>query len=394
MKNKLIYLTIITVVTSTTFNSCKRKGCTDPNASNYDEKAKKDDGSCEFNTVGEYDRSTMLANLADNYIIPAYNNYQASTTELDNKATAFKNALTIATLTELRTAWKLTCISWQGVSFIDFGPAADISLKSQTNIYPIDTALVNSNIASGSYDLQIPSNFDAKGLQALDYLLYGSGNNDQDVVDYFINTSEAQNYLAAITSELKANAETVLNNWNNTYSQSFKNNSADNSQGSSVSILVNALSQHYESYIRKGKVGLPSGVFNGFSQQPMPGHVEALYSGYSIEYATAVMEAFRKFVKGNSYNDNTEGQGLDDYINFVSAKDASGNALETTINSQITTIITALNSHTNPLSDEVVNNSSQVMTTYQEMQKLVPLIKVDLTSALGVLITYQDNDGD
>lgn len=394
MKNKLIYLTIITVVTSTIFSSCKRKGCTDPNASNYDEKAKKDDGSCEFNTVGEYDRSTMLANLADNYIIPSYTNYQASTTELDNKATAFKNALTIVTLTELRAAWKLTCISWQGVSFIDFGPAADISLKSQTNIYPIDTALVNSNIASGSYDLQIPSNFDAKGLQTLDYLLYGTGNNDQEVVDYFINTSEAQNYLTAITSELKANAGTVLNNWNNTYSQSFKNNSTDNSQGSSVSILVNALSQHYESYIRKGKVGLPAGVFNGFSQQPMPGHVEALYSENSIEYATAVMEAFRKFVKGNSYNDNTEGQGLDDYINFVSAKDANGNALETTIDSQITTIISALNTHTNPLSDEVVNNSSQVMSTYQEMQKLVPLIKVDLTSALGVLITYQDNDGD
>ena len=33
--------------------SCKKKGCTDSNATNYSEKAKKDDGSCEFATIEE-----------------------------------------------------------------------------------------------------------------------------------------------------------------------------------------------------------------------------------------------------------------------------------------------------------------------------------------------------
>jgi hypothetical protein len=31
-----------------TFGSCKKEGCTDPLAKNYDSKAKKDDGSCEL----------------------------------------------------------------------------------------------------------------------------------------------------------------------------------------------------------------------------------------------------------------------------------------------------------------------------------------------------------
>ena len=36
----------------------------------------------------------------------------------------------------------------------------------------------------------------------------------------------------------------------------------------------------------------------------------------------------------------------------------------------------------------------RITQTYQELQQLVPYMKVDMTSALGVLITYQDNDGD
>ena len=392
MKNNYFY--IILIITNISFMSCKRKGCTDPNASNYDSKAKKDDGSCQLNSVGTYDRAEMLSNLAENYIIPAYTNYELAITNLKSNVVSFNASPSISTLQNVREEWKNACINWQTVSFIDFGPALDISLKSQTNIFPTDTILINANISSGTYDLQVPSNFDAKGFQAIDYLLFGTGNNDQEIVDYFISTTEAKNYLTTVTNELKTNATTVLSNWTSTYKDIFKNNNADNSQGSAVSNLVNALSAHYETYVRKGKVGLPAGVFNGFSQQPMPGHVEGLYSGYSIDFSIAVMQAINKYIKGNHFSTNNAGQGLDDYINFVAAKDANGNALETTIDSQITTITTALSSHSNPLSDEVTNNSTQVLATYQEMQKLVPLIKVDLTSALGVLVTYQDNDGD
>jgi hypothetical protein len=391
VKNLIIGIIIIASIATV---GCKRKGCTDSTASNYDSKAKKDDGSCDYNLMGNYDRAIMLTNIAENYIIPAYSNYELTLTNLKSKVSLFNASPSTSTLQELRLSWKQACIDWQSVAFIDFGPAKDLSLKAQTNIFPVDTSLINSNISTGTYDLQIPINFDAKGLQAIDYLLFGTGTNEQAVIDYFINHQAAKDYLSAVSDELKSNASTVLSNWNSSYSEAFKNNNADNSQGSSVSNLVNALSSHFETYVRKGKIGLPAGVFNGFSQQAMPGHVEGLYSEYSFEFAKATMQAMKKYIKGNDFSTNETGQGLDDYINFVSAKDANGNALEITIESQITTIITALNSHSNPLSFEVVNNSSKVLATYQEMQKLVPLIKVDLTSALGVLVTYQDNDGD
>ncbi|MDC0257398.1 DUF4856 domain-containing protein [Crocinitomicaceae bacterium] len=44
---KLTYLSLFLVAGALTFTSCKKKGCTDPTALNYDANAEKDDGSCE-----------------------------------------------------------------------------------------------------------------------------------------------------------------------------------------------------------------------------------------------------------------------------------------------------------------------------------------------------------
>ena len=47
-----------------------------------------------------------------------------------------------------------------------------------------------------------------------------------------------------------------------------------------------------------------------------------------------------------------------------------------------------------PLAQFVVERQADAFAVYTELQALVVLWKVDMMSALGVLITYQDNDGD
>ena len=82
-----------------------------------------------------------------------------------------------------------------------------------------------------------------------------------------------------------------------------------------------------------------------------------------------------------------------DYLSFVNAQ-KSGQNLHTVIDNQFSAIKIELDNINDPLSNEVTVNTSGVNAVYQKMQQMVGYLKVDMTNALEVLITYQDSDGD
>jgi hypothetical protein len=66
----------------------------------------------------------------------------------------------------------------------------------------------------------------------------------------------------------------------------------------------------------------------------------------------------------------------------------------TAIVSKFSEIITAMQAVPGPLSQAVVNNAPAVETVYQKIVQGLVLLKTEMPSALGILITYQDADGD
>ena len=376
--------------------SCKKSGCTDPNALNYDIDAQKDDNGCLYE---DFDKLSLLTNLADNYIIPSLDAYKSKIVSLNIHVDSFILNPNISNLSLLRTNWEEALLNWQDIGFLDFGPSEYILLRKQTNTFPIDTTELNNFITLADWNLDYASSYDSKGLQALDYLLFKPGYTDSELITYFQNNTNAKNYLKAVAEDLNQNINYVTNQWVS-YREDFINdfevtqsNFSTNSQGSSISNIINALCLHYEFYVRRGKVGLPLGVFNGFSQLELPELVECYYSGKSTQNLVRSINSLRKYVTGSSYLNNDNGLGLDDYMDFVNAEQST-QQLSTVIDNQFLTITEEVNNINGPLSEEIINNKSQITQTYQKLQQLVPYIKVDMTSALGVLITYQDNDGD
>ncbi len=379
------------------FIQCKR-GCKDANAENYDPKAKRDDGSCVYTKdPNDFDRSPMLINIADNIIIPAYKNLKEAIDTLQDEVNAFEANPNTTTLQNLRVAWHDALVAWQYAGYYEFGPAEANFLRSNMNVYPADTAQINGNIVAGSYDLDVANNLDAKGFQALDFLLNGLGATDSEIVDQYTTASNASNrmtYLKDLIADMQSKSTTVYDTWRpsvGNYASTFKTNTGLD-LGGSCNMLFNALMMHYEQFVRSGKLGIPAGALS-FSQTPLPEKVECYFHGnlskeMLLEATTALNNLY------NGIGTAGDGEGFKEYLDYLETNGPSG-LLSNDINTQIQTSYTSLSTSLNdPLSDFVVNNQQTALSVWNDMQTLVVLLKNDLKSAIGLSITYADADGD
>lgn len=349
----------------------------------------------ENDTVtSEFDRKAMLENIGNNIIIPAYHALKSEVEQMDSAVASFIAFPDLTNLVSLQNAYKDACLSWQNVSTFEFGTAEQLLLRANVNTFPTDTAQIKSNIGSGSYDLASAANIDAKGFPAIDYLLFGIGADNNAILDKYVSDIDASKrkiYLQDINNEIKANVNNVYNSWiadDGNYINTFINNTGTN-VGSSLGLLVNQLNYDFE-ILKNYRIGIPLGKKTlGVA---LPEKVEAYYARNSVQLAVEHIKAIENIYLGRNKQGNDE-LGLDDYLTYLKSQ-YNGGLLSDTIKAQLTAAINKLQNIPDPLSETVINNPSIVDAAYIELQKQVVLFKTDMPSSLGVLITYQDNDGD
>lgn len=343
----------------------------------------------EVNNTPTFDRSAILVNWADNIIIPSYENYTAKVTSLSEKATTFTQTPDEAGLAELRTAWLDAYVAYQYVALYDFGKASLLYLKLSANTYPTDVTGIEDNIASGSYNLGTQIQFSRQGFPAIDYLIYGTGT-DNEIIASYSNQATAD-YLNAIIAQLKSIAEQVTNDWNGAYRDTYVNNNST-SVSSSVNITTNNFIKNFEKDVRSGKVGIPAGVFsNGVTYADK---VEAYYKNdISKTLLTAGIKAQQDFFNGKAFNGTTTGASLKSALDVVNAV-RDGQNLSTIINNQFGTINTAVSALNESFSNQITEDNNKMLTAYDAMQQNVVYLKLDMMQALNITIDYVDGDGD
>ncbi len=87
------------------------------------------------------------------------------------------------------------------------------------------------------------------------------------------------------------------------------------------------------------------------------------------------------------------GIGIDDYSDAVNAT-YNNEKLSTVILRQMDLCEMKANAISGSLENAAINQPAQVKELHLELKKLTVLTKVDLSSSLGVVITFSDNDGD
>jgi predicted lipoprotein len=333
----------------------------------------------------EFDRKAMLNNMATAVIIPAFNQLNTDLTDLDASAQTFTATPNTLNLQVVRADFLVAYKSFQKCKMYDFGPMMDQVAKSSMNTYPTDISQIENNISTGSWDLDAVSNIDAIGFPAIDYLLYPAFSSESAAIDSFTTGSSANaraQYLTDVTSKMKTQSNAIASAWSG-YQSGFAN--ADgNDVGSSTSLMFNEFIKDIE-LLKNAKIGIPAGQQTG--GQTLPTYVEGYYSQSSIDLAKESVLGLKETFLGGS------GSGFDDYIRDVESEDVTVSLADNIIN-QFDVLTAKLDAIGSPLSDMLDSNPTGVNEAWQESKKLVTYCKTDMSSALGLLITFQDNDGD
>lgn len=339
----------------------------------------------------QFDKSAMLINYADNVILPNFQTFKITFDSLVNSFNTFVANKTVANLITVRQKYINANLKFQHISPLEFGPSETEIVRSNFNTFPTDTVQINLNITSGTYNLGVLSNLDAKGFPALDFLLFGKNNSDASIIALFDTDNKASNriaYINACLTEMQSKTNTILNSWNSGYRNTFIS-SLSTDIGSSIGFLVNQLNFELDN-LKNNKIGIPLGKKTlGIAE---PTKCEAYYGGQSVQHATETLNAIENLYLGRSQS-GADGKGFDDYLEHLKSQ-YNGQSLNSAIKNQFSIAKTKLAAIQNPLSAQVISNSAVVDAAYLELLKLLVLLKTDMPSSLGVIITYQDGDGD
>ena len=339
----------------------------------------------DANNHPDYDRSSVLADQANNIIGPNFSVLATSCESLDNSINILIADPSLPHLEDARNTLLDARTAFQKCTpYSSFGPSNSYALRNELNTFPSDSVLIEQNIASGQYVLGSISNLDAQGFPAIEYLLW-SANNDADILNALTNDNNRRDYLTALSARCQEIASTVSDEWTAYSTMYIQQDGTD--VGSSLGMVVNSLNLDFEKFIRDGKVGIPLGIRS--LGNPLPGHVEAPYSGNSKALLKASLEGLLQLLEGSAGSSYS----LSTYMNHVGAQH-SGTELSGIIRNHINDLMNQVNAIDRPLEAWLVEEAGAADQLYTDLQQLVVYLKVDMTSSLGILISYQDTDGD
>lgn len=336
---------------------------------------------------GAFDRKLLLENMADNIIIPHWEVMQAKTDSMVITLFDLTSNPSQVSLSAVQNSWVAAYLQWQHCNTFNYGPAEKPILgmvNENLGTWPVNTAVAESRIQAGDYKFN-DFRRDSRGFLTLEYLLYADG--ALDSLTSSINASNRKEYLTRVAGDIKSWIDDINTGWKN-YRDVFVNNT-DKSAGSPTSNLYNEFVKSFES-VKNFKVGLPAGKRAG-QVQAEPQLAEAYYSGLSVLFMKENFKAAENIWRGVGA-DGINRAGFDDYLDKVTG----GIELKNATVQQLTAVNMQFQSFNNAekFSELVVNDLTRVDRLHTELQKMTRYFKSDLSSLLGISITFSSGDGD
>jgi len=341
-------------------------------------------------TTDEQQFGLWLNDLADNVVVPGYQNLQTTAEALSSQSDIFCNASNPSNddLASLQQSWSSFNASWQNIQWIKVGPVLEQSRIFRIELWPDTSDIVDRDLAQLLTEPEITADlFTSKytggqGIPALEILLFGN--------ETLLTASDKAKRCEAVQaiSENLVNISTDINNaWQSSgdnYVASLKAGTGDfSSQKDAAEELVTNWLEQVESV--KDEKLLET------IADAAPGNLSIAEFTLANEVIASVLVNIAAFE--NLYTAGN-GHGFDDVLTShfeqstisddISAKIAAINTSLALLNSEMT--------FEQLLNDEA--SRTQLTDVVQKIRELRDVITADFVQATDINIGFNSNDGD
>lgn len=373
----------------------------------------------------DFDLTGMLADMADNLIIPGYQDLTTTTAALasrDGALASYCSAIdSNAEATQLmaaQQAWKTAMDQWQTVEAHRIGPITDNSEDLATRISSaslsdcgIGRAVVLAQ--EDGFDISTRS-LDQRGLEAVEYLLFEDeldltcpsqfteleGWNDRTDVERKQWRCDYALLAADNIAEAAAAVSTAWEIEGGNYRSQFLNPS---NVAATLEAVSDAIVIFIDQTVKDGKLGFPLGIADDCSDRSCPDGVESPYAEYSLTNIRHNMAQFIQVLNhdGLSLADLIADAGVPDLATDLQANAQAAIDLIDTMDSSLLAQATAIDSDdavaacTNAYNNPETDSEQSACQLYGLVKKVSDDLKVGFVAAVDVDLpdrAQSDND--
>ena len=348
----------------------------------------------ENDDIKEFDRGAVMENYANNIIIPRYNDFKSELDKLKSEVLEFTQNPSTETHTSLSNQWLEAYKAWQYIEMFNIGKAEEIMYSNTMNTYPVNQERTIENINSQKIVLSDPNDWACQGFPGLDFLIHGIAENLENILNLYKSETKYGDYLNVVISNMSTNTNNIVDDWSS-YKSEFIS-STNNTATSAFNMLTNDFVYYFEKGLRTNKIGIPAGVF---SNDPLDTKIEAYFASknsfkdVSKELITEALEAVKLMFNGTSKT-GIVGPSYKSYLDYIKNINNNGVDIGSEVMSKISTSNDRINDLDKNFINQINNDNTKMLATFDALQKIVVNLKTDMLSLFNIAVDYQDADGD
>jgi predicted lipoprotein len=350
-------------------------------------------GCSESESAPEDARRALLRGLGEEIFLPTYAKLEAEIALLDESVRALCDEPGSDALDDARDAWWEARAPFKRNELLAFGPYTDEPLRygPKLDFWPANVDTLKAVLESEdelSADAVVTFGASQKGFPAIEYLLFDPETEHETALAEEPRRCE---YLRALVADLGAKARGLREAWDpaaGNYLDELvyagRGSKAFRTLDLAFGEIVNRLVFTVEN-VRGDKLGAPAGTRS--DGKPQPESAESRFSGRSLEDARDNLRGVEAVCFGATL-DPAE-------ASIASQLSRIGRAdLAEPLQAAFAGSYAALDAIPEPLTRTVVEDPAPVLAAIDELSKLQRLLQVDVIHALGLTLTFNDNDGD